>query len=111
MLTGESMPVEVSPTDTGFRRRTHSPREAFGEAAATGARTSSRDEDTRGRGYEFFKEGLSEALFCSCLNYGSLTGRLTDPLVDIVVRAVEFWAASFKIQGAAANTSTGMPRP
>jgi hypothetical protein len=55
---------------------------------------TSADEDTRRRGYEFFEEGLKEALFCSCLNYGSLAGGFTDPLVDIVVRAVEFWAAS-----------------
>jgi hypothetical protein len=55
---------------------------------------TSTDEDTRRRGYESSEEGLKEALFCSCLNYGSLTGGFTDPLVDIVVRAVEFWAAS-----------------
>lgn len=72
---------------------------------------TSRDEHTRSRGYELFKEGLSEALFCSCLNYGCLVGGFTDPLVDIVMRAVEFWATSFEIQGAADNTSTAMPRP
>lgn len=72
---------------------------------------TSADEDTRRRGYELFKEGLSEALFCSCLNYGLLTGGFTDPLVDIVMRAVEFWAASREAYGAAENSSRGMRRP
>jgi hypothetical protein len=40
----------------------------------------------------FFEEGLKEALFCSCLNYGSLAGGFTDPLIEIVMRTVEFWA-------------------
>lgn len=71
---------------------------------------TSGEEDTRRRGYEFFKEGLNEALFCSCLNYGSLAGGFTDPLVDIVMRAVEFWAISRETQGAGDSTSGGTPR-
>lgn len=55
---------------------------------------TSRDEETRRHGYELFREGLADALFCSCLNYGSLAGGFTNPLVDIVTRAVEFWATS-----------------
>lgn len=55
---------------------------------------TSTDQKERLRGYELFREGLSEALYCSCLNYGSLAGGFTDPLLDIVTRAVEFWAAS-----------------
>lgn len=31
-----------------------------------------RDEETRRHGYELFREGLADALFCSCLDYGSL---------------------------------------
>jgi hypothetical protein len=54
---------------------------------------TSADPDTRRQGYALFEEGISEALFCSCLNYGSLASGFTEPLVDILVRAVEFWAA------------------
>jgi hypothetical protein len=61
------------------------------------------DDDARCRGYEFFREGLSEALFHSCLNYGSLAGGFTDPLVDTVTRAIEFWAAGRKTQQASAG--------
>ncbi len=57
---------------------------------------TSTDEGERRRGYEFFAEGLAETLFCSCLNYGSLAGGFTDPLVQIVTRTVESWARSGK---------------
>ena len=55
---------------------------------------TSRDEETRRHGYELFREGLANALFCSCLDYGSLAGGFTNPLVEIVTRTVEFWATS-----------------
>jgi hypothetical protein len=55
---------------------------------------TSSDERERLRGYELFRESLSEVLFCSCLNYGSLAGGFTGPLLDIVTRTVELWAAS-----------------
>jgi hypothetical protein len=55
---------------------------------------TSRDEETRRQGYELFREGLADALFCSCLDYGSLAGGFTNPLVEIVTRAIESWAAS-----------------
>ena len=61
---------------------------------------TSRDAEVRRRGYELFEEGLNEALFCSCLSYGSLTGGFTAPLVEIVARAVEAWAASNERDGA-----------
>jgi hypothetical protein len=48
----------------------------------------------RRRGYELFGDGVAATLFHSCLNYGSLTSGFTDPLVEIVVRTVEAWAAS-----------------
>jgi hypothetical protein len=69
---------------------------------------TSSDANVRGRGYELFREGLAEVLFRSCLNYGSLAGGFTDPLVDVLSCAVEFWAAPGEIH------STGcveMPHP
>ncbi len=53
---------------------------------------TSRDEETRHRGYELFEEGVKEALYRSCLNYGSLAGGFTRPLMTVVTRTVEFWA-------------------
>jgi len=55
--------------------------------------TSANSADRR-RGYELFGEGIAAALFRSCLNYGSLAGGFTDPLVAIVRRTVEAWAKS-----------------
>ena len=72
---------------------------------------TSPDEAARRRGYEFFKEGLGEALFRSCLNYGSLAGGFTDPLVEIVMRTVEFWAASREVPEAGGCISAEMTRP
>ena len=40
---------------------------------------TSRDEETRRHGYELFREGLADALFCSCLDYGSARGRVHQP--------------------------------
>jgi hypothetical protein len=71
---------------------------------------TSRDEETRHHGYELFREGLADALFCSCLDYGSLAGGFTDPLVDIVTRAVEFWAASSGGEDANGTASGQAPR-
>lgn len=53
----------------------------------------SPDAHSRRCGYELFKEAVSEALFRSCLDYGSLAGGFTEPLVEIVTRTVECWAA------------------
>lgn len=55
---------------------------------------TSTNEDDRRHGYELFGDGLAATLFSSCLNYGSLTSGFTDPLVEIVMRTVEAWAAS-----------------
>lgn len=55
---------------------------------------TSTDAAERRHGYELFGDGVAAALFRSCLNYGSLASGFTDPLVDIVVRTVEAWAAS-----------------
>lgn len=55
---------------------------------------TSADMAERRQGYELFGEGVADALFRSCLNYGSLAGGFIDPLVAIVMRAVETWAAS-----------------
>ena len=55
---------------------------------------TSRDESDRHHGYELYKEGIDEALFRSCLEYRGLIGGFTHPLLDVVARAVEFWARS-----------------
>ena len=55
---------------------------------------TSENVQARCRGYEFLNEGLTEALYCSCLNYRGLVGGFTQPLLDAVTRSVEFWAAS-----------------
>jgi hypothetical protein len=65
---------------------------------------TSADAEVRRQGYALFREGIAETLFCSCLNYGSLAGGFTEPLIDIVTRTVEFWAA-----GSAGRTPD--PRP
>lgn len=72
----------------------HSAREADREAAiqCLAELLTSRDSDVRRQGYELFEEGLKEALYQSCLNYGSLTGGFTHPLVTVVLRTVEAWA-------------------
>jgi hypothetical protein len=57
---------------------------------------TSTDAADRRHGYELFGDGVAATLFRSCLNYGSLASGLTDPLVDIVARTVETWAASRK---------------
>ena len=54
---------------------------------------TSADTAERRHGYELFGEGVADGLFCSCLDYGSLTGGFADPLVAIVMRTVETWAA------------------
>jgi hypothetical protein len=55
---------------------------------------TSTDAAERRHGYALFGDGVAATLFRSCLNYGSLASGFTDPLVDIVVRTVENWAAS-----------------
>jgi hypothetical protein len=69
---------------------------------------TSRDEETRHHGYELFREGLADALFCSCLNYGSLAEGFTNPMVEIVTRAIESWAAS---PGGGEGDGVGIPVP
>ena len=54
---------------------------------------TSGDAAERRHCYELFGDGVAAALFRPCLNYGSLARGFTDPLVDIVVRTVETWAA------------------
>jgi|GEM_PF-3422744 len=54
---------------------------------------TSEDKMDRNRGYRLFHEGVDEALFCSCLDYGSLVGGSTHPLFEALSRAVELWAA------------------
>jgi hypothetical protein len=67
---------------------------------------TSPEEATRRYGYELFREGIADVLFCSCLDYGSLASGFADPLVDIVTRAIEFWAASPAV-GCASSTASG----
>jgi hypothetical protein len=53
---------------------------------------TSHDRNERTHGYELFKEAIGDALFCSCLNYGSLVGGFTHPLQEVLVKAIERWA-------------------
>lgn len=55
---------------------------------------TSQDEQTRAQGYRLFEQGIADALFCSCLNYGALVGGFTHPLLRAVRQSVEAWAAS-----------------
>lgn len=50
--------------------------------------------EERKRGCELFEEGLSEALFRSCLNYGALVRGVTHPLAEVMTRTIEGWAAA-----------------
>ncbi len=53
---------------------------------------TSFDEKTRQDGYHILEETFKEALYRSCLNYGSLAGGFTQPLMTAVTRTVEYWA-------------------
>ena len=53
---------------------------------------TSEDSEDHNRAYRLFQEGIDEALFCSCLNYGSLVHSFTHPLLDVLARAIERWA-------------------
>ncbi len=52
---------------------------------------TSLDEDARQIGYDALEESFKEALYRSCLNYGSLAGGFTQPLMTAVTRSVETW--------------------
>lgn len=66
--------------------------------------TSPLPEERR-RGCELFEEGLGEALFRSCLNYGALVRGVTHPLAEVMTRTVEHWAAARD-----GDASAGLPR-
>ena len=53
---------------------------------------TSHDRSDRAHGYEMFETSVNDALFCSCLNYGSLVGGFTHPLREVMAKAIEFWA-------------------
>lgn len=55
---------------------------------------TSRDKALRARGYELFKEGIHDALLCSCFNYAGLVGGFTHPFLTVVTDAIEYWAAT-----------------
>ena len=57
------------------------------------AALTDRDERARKHGYALLDGALKEALYQSCLNYGSLLGSFTQPLMTVMTRAVEAWAA------------------
>jgi len=54
---------------------------------------TSPDKGMRRRGCELFEEGLNEGLYQSCLNYRSLVGGVTHPLISVLTRSVEAWSA------------------
>lgn len=53
---------------------------------------TSQDDGIRRAGYDALEESFKEALYRSCLNYGSLAGGFTRPLMTAVTRTVETWA-------------------
>lgn len=53
---------------------------------------TSYDRNERIRGYELFGKAVNDALFCSCLNYGSLVEGFTHPLQEVMGKAIESWA-------------------
>jgi hypothetical protein len=55
---------------------------------------TSPDRTDREEGCALYREGLNEALYRSCLNYRSLVGGFTHPLVTILARAIDAWADS-----------------
>jgi hypothetical protein len=59
---------------------------------------TSEDEKIRRRGHELLEEGFNDALYQSCLNYSSLVGGFTHPLLNVVRRTVEFWATSRQVK-------------
>jgi hypothetical protein len=71
---------------------------------------TSGDKEARCCGYDLFRDGLQEALYRACLNYGSLAGSFTEPLVEIVRRAVECWASGAS-QQASRSATGGASRP
>lgn len=50
------------------------------------------DENIRYNGYEVLEKCFKEALYQSCLNYGSSAGGFTQSLMSVVTRTVELWA-------------------
>ncbi len=67
---------------------------------------TSGDEKIRRHGYELLEDGFKEALYRSCLNYGSLAGGFTQPLMTVVMRTVEFWAT--QSNAASLRSGSGM---
>ena len=55
---------------------------------------TSREKAARARGYELFKEGIHDALLCSCFNYGGLVGGMTHPLFTVLADSIERWATA-----------------
>lgn len=57
-----------------------------------------------------FAEGINDALFCSCFNYGSLVGAFTHPLLDVMTRSLEIWAAGTRAPESKPAVSLKSPR-
>jgi hypothetical protein len=72
--------------------------------------TSTKKKE-RERGYELFEESINHVLFCSCLNYRSLTGGFTHPLLGVLARTVESWATRSETIKAGDSTLTRSARP
>lgn len=47
---------------------------------------------SRKKGYELLNEALKDALYQSCLHYGSLPGAFAEPTMAVVTRTIETWA-------------------
>lgn len=55
---------------------------------------TSQDKWVCARGHELFREGINDALFCSCFNYSGLGGSFTNPLLEVAAQSIEIWAAA-----------------
>jgi hypothetical protein len=72
---------------------------------------TSAEKTERQRGCELFEEAINHALFCSCLDYRSLTAGFTHPLLGVVARTVESWAARGDGITAGKGVPSGGARP
>jgi hypothetical protein len=63
------------------------------------AMLTSRDARLRQQGYALYRDGLEDALYQSCLNYGALVHGFTHPLLSALEEAIERWAAASERTG------------
>ncbi len=72
--------------------RSDRPEERSRAAGYLVEKLTSQDAGSRAQGHELLGAAFNDALYQSCLNYRSLVGGFTHPLLDVVRRSVELWA-------------------